>query len=333
MPKLVRVTRLEAGGLLVELGQRRVALDARTPVAADLFFYSHAHTDHLGMPAPGGLVLASAETVKLARLQGVALNGAREEGRLYRTGHMLGSTGILLDDLLYYTGDIAGRPRGFMPSAKPVPCRILIVEATYGRPRYRFPALTWIMDRTNELIDAAFSQGLPVLLLGYPLGKSQILSYFFSVWEPHLYISDRVLRFNRAYRALGVELPEAPSLEGALANEGLARGPWLGIASLSQARELAERIRRLLGLAPLTIAFSGWGAEPDAAARFGVDCVLPLSDHCDFEELISFIKECSPERVYTVHGFVAELAGQLRRMGFDAVPLGPAPAKSSFILE
>jgi putative mRNA 3-end processing factor len=335
LSRAVYVKQVEVGGVLVEVGGKKFALDSKAAIPASIYFYSHAHRDHLGTPAPNSKIVASRETVRLAKIQGVSLREAKEQDNIYRTGHVLGSTGILLEDSVYYTGDIAGRTRGFMPTATPVPCRVLIIEATYGKPKYRFPPITEVVDRANELIDAAFSQGVPVLLLGYPLGKCQLLTYFFSIWEPHLFISDDVERFNRAYRSFGVDLIKAPSLEGALGSGGLTKTPWLGIAPLSPyARRLKEVIRRTVGRPPLMVAFSGWGIDEGAAVRFGVDCVLPLSDHCDYEELLSYIKACNPEKVYTVHGYVHELAQRLREMGFDATPLGcHKEAGAVYILE
>jgi putative mRNA 3-end processing factor len=53
----------------------------------------------------------------------------------------------------------------------------------------------------------------------------------------------------------------------------------------------------------------------------GADYSFPLSDHCDYQELINLVQSVSPEMVYTVHGFATEFARDLKRMGFSARPL------------
>jgi hypothetical protein len=46
-----------------------------------------------------------------------------------------------------------------------------------------------------------------------------------------------------------------------------------------------------------------------------------LSDHADFPDLIEFVKQVAPKKVYTLHGFAAEFAQTLRDLGYDAQPL------------
>src|SRR4030065_373942 len=52
------------------------------------------------------------------------------------------------------------------------------------------------------------------------------------------------------------------------------------------------------------IAFlSGWGMDNGAKYSYNVDEVFPLSDHADFKELLEYVKESNPEKIYVVHGF------------------------------
>jgi putative mRNA 3-end processing factor len=54
----------------------------------------------------------------------------------------------------------------------------------------------------------------------------------------------------------------------------------------------------------------------------GLDYVIPLSDHCDYKELVAAVKQCSPEKVYTFHGFSEDFAESLLGMGFDSETIG-----------
>ena len=71
----------------------------------------------------------------------------------------------------------------------------------------------------------------------------------------------------------------------------------------------------------LSIGFSGWAVKPYYKYALGLDHCLPLSDHCDYNDLISVVKKCNPEKVYTFHGFAEGFAQNLRLIGFDADPL------------
>jgi putative mRNA 3-end processing factor len=314
VPERVRAD--QSGGVLVEAGGQRFALDVGSPTSADLYFYSHAHSDHLGQPRSARRVVASKETVVLAKARGFNLR-ATDSDELYDTGHILGSRGILLRDSIYYTGDIAGKPRGFLRKATPVKCKTLIIEATYGNPSYRFPPIARVVEETNRLIDSQFSMGRPVVLMGYPLGKAQVLTHLFSSWEP-VYADDRVAKFNAIYRSLGVELPpEKARIREADEGGLLQRTPWLAVVSMTGSRTgLIPHLRRRFSA--FTIAFTGWAANPGFMERLNADCALPLSDHCDFQELVEFVDRCQPEKVYTFHGFSTELASHLRKRGYEA---------------
>lgn len=63
---------------------------------------------------------------------------------------------------------------------------------------------------------------------------------------------------------------------------------------------------------------SGWGIDPAARFRYGVDAVLPLSDHADYHELLDFVAQVAPRKVYTTHGYDQAFAAELRRRNYDA---------------
>ena len=69
---------------------------------------------------------------------------------------------------------------------------------------------------------------------------------------------------------------------------------------------------------------SGWGLDGSARYRYGVNTVLPLSDHADYPDLLAFVERVQPRRVYTVHGYTAEFAASLRARGMDAWSLAGA---------
>ena len=50
-----------------------------------------------------------------------------------------------------------------------------------------------------------YDKGIPVLLMGYPLGKAQLLTELFGHWDP-LYVHDSVYKMNSIYSKLGVRL-------------------------------------------------------------------------------------------------------------------------------
>ena len=71
----------------------------------------------------------------------------------------------------------------------------------------------------------------------------------------------------------------------------------------------------------ITIGFTGWAKSKKFSFSRGTDYSIPLSDHCDFNELLQLVNQSGAERIYTIHGFVDEFANELKKYGFNAQPL------------
>lgn len=312
------------GGIQVDLDGVRYSLDPHSRSKADYTFVSHAHIDHMHAPSKGEKVIASSATAELAKARGYDLGATREEAEgveLLDSGHILGSRSIRIADEVYYTGDASGRTRGFLGKCRTRRARILVMETTYGTPEYVFPPTAKLVKDVNSLIASAYDRGTPVVLMGYPLGKAQLLSYFFSSWDPMIY-HERVAAMNRIHVAHGVRLRPGRVFDPEKDLDSLPRGPWVMVSPMSSGKSRAmAHLKKKYGA--LLVAFSGWALGPGYKRTMGADYTFPLSDHCDYEELISLVRGVSPEMVYTVHGFAAEFASDLRRMGFSARPLAP----------
>jgi len=314
--------RLTPRGIIVEEAGMRVALDPRGPVNADYVFISHAHSDHVPSSVQSSKVITSRETARLVREKGLQLDEFVEETPLLKlvdTGHILGARGLMIGGSIFYTGDMAGRQRAFLPKSRQVSCDELIIESTYGRPEYTFPTMAEILNSANRSIGMAFSQNRPVALVGYSLGKSQILSYLFQSWDV-LYAYGPVQQYNMAYSELGVEMPPSKWLRTPRDILELGRKPAILICpSFSSRGAMGEALKKIDAV---TMAFSGWATAQGYSYANKVNHALPLSDHADFKELFSFVEGAKPARVHTVHGFTDEFALLLRAKGYDAKPLG-----------
>jgi putative mRNA 3-end processing factor len=83
----------------------------------------------------------------------------------------------------------------------------------------------------------------------------------------------------------------------------------------------------------ITIGFSGWACSPRYKYMMGIDYALPLSDHCDFNELIQVVKKCNPKKIFTIHGFAVEFARILNNIGYNAIPISHKPHKIKKIVK
>lgn len=312
--------RLTRNGILCQVNDRHVHLDPKNAVIDRINFVSHAHSDHLPSQN-GGVILSSIETNRIASLRGFDMENHVElmdEFTLYDSGHILGSKGLLFDEI-FYTGDICTRERGFLKGAQVPKCKTLITECTFGMQEFVFPKLSEIVSNVNKIISDLYSKGIPVILLGYQLGKAQTITQLFQHWEP-LYFHDSVKQMNDLHRELGVSLKDGVGHTEAEKLGLLDKKPWIMVAPMMSSKNSFIKEMKSKYNA-VTIGFSGWAKSPRFSFSRGTDYSIPLSDHCDFFELVELVKRSGAEKIYTVHGFVDEFASHLRSLGFDAQPL------------
>ena len=326
---LRQAIKMTSNGIVSIHDGMKVHLDPKKGLANGITFVSHAHIDHLHKQS-SGLVLMSKQTSEIAKLRGYPIGDFSEEYEnfsLIDAGHILGAKGLLFGDGVFYTGDISIRERAFMKGAKVPKCKVLITECTFGMPQYVFPNIEVTVKRLNEILSDSYSRGKPVILLGYELGKAQVLSHMFSHWEP--YYHDSVKKVNDVYRRFGIELKDSLGHTEAESLGLLNKKPWLMIApNMSGKNAFVQHM--ISRYDAITVGFSGWAQSTRFAFARQHDYSIPLSDHCDYNELVQLVNDCSPEKIYTVHGFVEEFAADLARMGFDAQPLMENPHDDYF---
>ena len=307
-------------GILCDDGASRVCLDPKKSDFNGINFVSHAHTDHLPSKN-GGTLLSSIETNEIAELRGFKMENnvqSIENFALIDSGHILGARGLLFDDI-FYTGDICTRDRGFLLGAKIPKCKTLITECTFGLPEFIFPTLDEIKKQVNELISELYGKGIPVILMGYQLGKAQTITQLFGHWGP-LYLHDSVKEMNSLHQKFGVSLPDGLGHSEAEKNGLLEKKPWMMVAPMmSSKNKFVQEMKSKYGA--VTIGFSGWAQSKKFSFGRRTDYSIPMSDHCDFNELVDMVIQSGAEKVYTIHGFVNEFAEHLRKIGISSQPL------------
>ncbi|MBS0662403.1 MAG: MBL fold metallo-hydrolase [Verrucomicrobia bacterium] len=297
-------------------------LDAQA--RAERSFVSHAHSDHIARHKE---VLCSPATARLlhARLPGRRAVTTLPFGRphplefgvtatLHPAGHILGSSQILLaheeHGTLLYTGDFKLRPGlAAEPCATPA-AETLIMETTFGLPRYVFPPETETIGRIIAFCQEAVAGGMTPVLLCYSLGKSQeVLRALASAHLPVMLHSE-TFRLTEICGQLGLAFPAYRAFDA----------DWLPghvVICPPFATGLLGRIP-----APRTAAITGWALDAGATYRLRCDAAFPLSDHAGFDDLIRFVEQVRPKRVLTLHGFAREFAQTLRERGWDALAIG-----------
>lgn len=234
-------------------------------------------------------------------------------------GHILGSAQILVErdgKRLLYSGDFK---TGNSATAEPLAyaaCDVLIMECTFGHPRYRFPPRQEIVEQLCDWAAQALDDGNVPIVYAYTLGKAQEAMKILADNGFALCAHHSIMRLLEVYRDAGIEFGQVIQFRTGPAARGL-RGRVLVMPPQSRQSRQVEKIAN-----KKTMYLSGWALDAGARYRFGVDEALPLSDHCDFDELVEYVRRIQPKKVFTTHG-PPEFAVHLRSLGIDAKPLQP----------
>jgi Cft2 family RNA processing exonuclease len=306
----------------IHLPQIGWSLDAQSRVARS--FISHAHSDHVARHPE---VLCTPATARFlhARIPGKRLIHELPFGTplpldfgvtatLHPAGHILGSSQILLESAehgsLLYTGDFKLRAGlAAEPCATPR-ADTLIMETTFGLPRYVMPPESEVIAQLIAFCQQAIADGATPALLCYSLGKSQEVLRALAAAQLPVMLHSETHRLTRIYQQLGVEFPPFREFEQRDVAGHIVICP-------AHSSGLLSRIPSVR-----TAVITGWALDPGAIYRHRCTAAFPLSDHADYPSLLQFVERVQPKRVFTVHGFAQEFAATLRQRGIDALALG-----------
>jgi putative mRNA 3-end processing factor len=283
-------------------------VDPVRPVARAVI--THGHSDHAR--SGHGAVLATAETLAIMEARyGAGFAGQTQvlpsgqpiqhkdvEIVLQPAGHILGSAQAVVrwkDCKIVVSGDYKRRRDPTCPAFVPVPCDVFVSEATFGLPVFRHP------DDREEIAkllrSVAQFPGRTHLVGAYALGKAQRIICLLreAGYGDTIYIHGALQRLNDLYESFGVELgPLAPATTE-------RKKDFEGAIVVAPPSAVADRWARRFP-DPVAAFASGWMRVRARARQRGVELPLVISDHADWDELTTTIKEVKPGELWITHG-------------------------------
>lgn len=297
---------------------------------------SHGHADHIGRHQRFVATPATAAFLRLR--QGADLRGDeiafgetlqldRWSVSLHPAGHILGSAMVRITDgstTLLYTGDARLRPSLTAEPAEVPPCDVLITESTYGSPEWRFPPREETGQRLLDLCRQILARGRTPVLLAYSLGKAQEVMAMLRGSDMRVVVHPFVARIAAIYERMGIDLGVWEQWGG----QGTLFGPRTAMSTRARIvimpPHLQSEIRRVPNAE--TVALTGWSLHKPWGRT---NHALPLSDHCDFDELIELVEMSRASVVYVTHGS-NRFARELRARGVRAEFLRGKPQMRLF---
>ncbi len=232
-------------------------------------------------------------------------------------GHVLGSAQIRLafpEFVMVVSGDYK---RETDPTCRPfevVLCDVFVTEATFGLPVFRH-------SRTDlEIAKLIASRDLfperAHLVGAYALGKAQRVMALLreAGYDRPIYVHGAMERLTAFYQSEGIALGEIvrvhPKERGKLGGEIVICPP--GALQDLWARKFPD---------PVVAFASGWMRVRARARQKGIELPLVVSDHADWEALLTTVAETGCSKLLVTHGEADALVHWARGQGIEAEPL------------
>ena len=283
-------------------------IDPVRPVAKALI--THGHADHAR--AGHDAVLATRQTLDIMALRygaGFAQSQQAAEGAVrigdvtvsfHPAGHVLGSAQICVAGQagrVVVTGDYTRTPNAACAPWEPVPCDILVTEATFALPVFRHPDP---MDEIAKLLESVAKFPERAHLVGvYALGKAQriIMLLRAAGYDAPIYIHGALAKLCDYHAAEGVALGDLRPATVARGRKGDFAGAIVLAPPSAFAATWAQRFPD-----PVICFASGWMMVRARARQRGVELPLVISDHVDWPQLTRTITELDPAETWITHG-------------------------------
>lgn len=292
----------------VECRNNTYAIDG-TPKEGEIGVLTHAHADHL----PGSTdhkYICSDLTSSLGAERIGSFDSKNDDAdvKLFNAGHIPGSRSVLIEDnneTALITGDFNTRDTiltdGFDFDRT---VDKLVVESTYGHPRYKFPSQDQIESEIVNWFDSV--SDCKIVCRGYSLGRAQEIELL--ARKANI---DEIL-VNRATKNINKRINK-------FYERDFSTNKLSGLRDLDDGQLYITSNKQDLKSVPdvfdpketRTGAFTGWALRRDYENSNLYDAGFPLSDHSDYTGLIETVQRIQPSTVYTMHGYKDSLADSI----------------------
>jgi putative mRNA 3-end processing factor len=152
------------------------------------------------------------------------------------------------------------------------------------------------------------------MLMGYALGKMQRLIHNLQPFDGEVYAHGAIYNMNERLRDAGFNLPYIKPVTSA------DKQYYKGALVLAPGSALNSTWMRRFE--PYSTGYcSGWMALRGARNRKALDRGFVLSDHADWNELSTAIRETGAEKVFVTHGYTDIYARWLNENNIEAAEI------------
>ena len=285
---------------------------------------THGHSDHARWGSKSYITQIDNVPILKHRLGDINITGKKYGDKFqingvtfsfHPAGHVPGSSQIRVEyrgEVWVFTGDFKTQDDKISTPYEPIKCNTFITECTFGLPVYKWEEPKTVHREINRWWAENKSNGVTSLLLGYSLGKIQRLLKNLDPETGKIFTHGATEKMTEVLRAK-IDFPKTN-----LITRDTKKKEIEGNLVLAPPAVLGSAWSRKLGITSSGYA-SGWMAIRGARRRRAVDRSFVLSDHADWEGLLSAIYSTECENVITTHGYTDIFAKYLNEKGLNAM--------------
>lgn len=234
---------------------------------------------------------------------------------LHPAGHVLGSAQVRVEvdgEVWVASGDYKRQPDPTCAAFEVVPCDTFITEATFGLPIYRWPQTREVVADIAAWRAECAANGEAAILYCYALGKAQrVLAELLTIDPQPVWVHGAVDNGVQVYRQSGIAMVETIPV-----SEVEPSATFAGRLIIAPPSAAGSAWTRRFRKAQQGFA-SGWMRLRGNRRRGNYDRGFVLSDHADWPDLLSTVRETRARRVIATHGNTEALVRTLNEAGIN----------------
>ena len=287
----------------------------------DLAIISHGHADHAKWGMKHYLCHDDSKAILKHRIgqdisiESLPYNKSKTindvKVSFFPAGHIIGSAQIRLEYKGYvvvFSGDYKVKEDHITTPFEPIKCHEFITESTFGLPIYKWLEEQELQRQMHNWVLRNQAKNRTSVFIGYSLGKAQRLMKLLDGLD-QIFVHSAIHNINEAINSNGIILPETTRWT-ADANKKDIQNKIIIVPPALLGSNMIKRIPNAA-----TAICSGWMQIRGNRRWQSVDAGFPVSDHADWEGLLSAIKATEAEKVYVTHGSQATFSKYLNEIG------------------
>jgi putative mRNA 3-end processing factor len=233
---------------------------------------------------------------------------------LHPAGHIIGSSQIRVEynnEVWVASGDYKIEDDGLSGAFEPIRCNAFITESTFGLPIYCWKKQDAIFEDIRNWILANKALNKASIVIAYSLGKAQRILKALEDFDEIIYMHGATYNMHMALINSGISLPKinAERVTPETPKEKLKDCIVIAPPGAEGSGWMKKFFPYGVGVC------SGWMQVRGNVRRRNVDGGFALSDHADWNGLLSAIRETGAEKVFVTHGYQSVFSRYLNEQG------------------